>query len=497
MLLLPPPRQMIGSNFLCALLAGLLLVAPIAKAQQVLGPQASVQEIREIRAAGLQPELRLTYEWKQPGKPSQAVLLGIGQDYAYLKGLGRYELVDLLLRRIYYIDEIGQKFQAISLHRLVDHRGRLTEQAEAQLISLKKADDATARARLEAEYGVFPLSGSRSKLQRNDPTPDSVNFSIGNKDWIKLKLAPHGLNADQTRAYTRLVRLMFKMHPDATDYLERVRQPFAQVSFLTPTGDDQGVETQSLELTRMEEKMADYPLAANLTVTPEMTSSNDENDKLLLDLWPTMVDATRGHHGGGARQLEMARMEAANALRANRLFEAYLRFYEMIIQFGEDRASCDAAAGSECVDLGRATSKFSRDPQIMKLRQALVLGDDRAFDRASKLWLELDRKGPMGYFVDFLEANQLIQYHIDPDGGGDRSGLPTIREGFRRAIKSNPYVSPFYFDLGDYFYRLLRTDLAWICYDLGRSLPFTPYKAQGSQVDVLEQSLISHYAQFY
>jgi len=477
------------------------VLASPAIAQQALGPQASAEQIRALRAAGRQDEVRLLYGYSEAGAQPRRLLIGVGPDYAYLREGSRVELVDLLLRRIYRIDEAGKVFGATSLHGLVDRRSRELEQREMTLGLpgvAARTDIQVARADLEASYGLFSLSGDRSALKRTAPATDRIVYSAGATDLVDMALAPQTLDPDRARSLARVMRVAFAMHPDAVDEVERLRRPVRQATYRSGLPGERTI-TGKLDLLESQTVEADYPLGVDLKVRAPVRDSGDagHEDRLLADLWPVLLAATDGTAGAGARGVEAYRAEASDALRAGRAFEAYLRFYEMILQFGEGRALCADEAPQTCIDLSRASPRLGRDAQVSRLRETLALGEERKFDRALRQWRDFDRKTPVAHVLDLFEANQLSLYHADPAGGGDGSGLKAAAEAFGRALRGNPYASQFYHELGDHFYRLLRTDLAWTMYDLARALPYLPHKGQSSQVDVLELGLATRYPQFY
>jgi len=78
-------------------------------------------------------------------------------------------------------------------------------------------------------------------------------------------------------------------------------------------------------------------------------------------------------------------------------------------------------------------------------------------------------------------------------------GMPVgeILSMFASAIRGNPYVPTFYKDLGDYFARQYRSDLAWLCYDLGRQLPDANATPVLPSITNLEKRFAADFPQFF
>ncbi len=89
--------------------------------------------------------------------------------------------------------------------------------------------------------------------------------------------------------------------------------------------------------------------------------------------------------------------------------------------------------------------------------------------------------------VDDFLANDLIQ------AGRPGNALPL----FAAAIKANPYMPGYYKGMGDAYRHGFEPVLAWLCYDMGRSLPGSDKTSVMSAMNDYEAELAKKYPQFF
>ena len=156
------------------------------------------------------------------------------------------------------------------------------------------------------------------------------------------------------------------------------------------------------------------------------------------------------------------------------------------MQYGRSANDCTTGPRDvPCHDADDLNERLASDARAARLYKA-QLAQSKDPKLALELWRGLTRSDVTNaYVIDVFVANLL--------SSSDRAQAAAA---FGRAIRGNPYLGSVYKDLGDFFLRGARVDLAWLCYDLGRSLPGGGGGPLAS-VDGLELRLAQAYPDFF
>ena len=209
-----------------------------------------------------------------------------------------------------------------------------------------------------------------------------------------------------------------------------------------------------------------------------------------------MVGAAFGREGRGPTAFPSYLAAARAAIGRGALFEAWLTLMEATLHYLPHSAFCaeGTAGGSDCIGREVVQAVLLKDARVRELQTALALEQ-----RANKPEEMIERLGRIsrdgvskGYLLDVFRGNALSQrpdlletIGLDPEA--------LISSG----IRANPYVPSFYKDLGDHFARNLDFTRAFLCWDLGRSLPDGATNESLVQITELEAELERRFPEFF
>jgi hypothetical protein len=245
------------------------------------------------------------------------------------------------------------------------------------------------------------------------------------------------------------------------------------------------------ELASVEVIEVTYPLPSDYRADPLPARSGDTASAELRTLLPTMLEAIALRHGGGPRSVSDYEMAIDHALSSGKGFQALLLAVELSLQHGNLTANCAMTpVPRPCHSLREIRTAIGDDQRAVSYTAAMQAKQvGRDVGKAITIWRAIPRDDlANGYVIDDHIANAMTSKGML---GGETLSM------FASAIRGNPYVSTFYKDLGDYFARQYRTDLAWLCYDLGRKLPDANATPVLPSITNLEKRFAADFPQFF
>ncbi len=460
-----------------------------ARAAGSLGPQTDAATLRAARGAGVGTELLLEFELRHDKEAPTALALTIGSGYLDLVERGRETIYDFRLRRRLVLDRTGHAFTSIALYSDVafrrfdmEKRATLAEMmqratgGDAQLLRLKPFW-------IESEVGVLSGVSPRPSLTHESLADGAFRFRVDGDEVAYVAPAPERFSLRDGQGFARFLRYRLALHPDIIAAIEEDGRLPRRLVFTTVNGEERHVA--GLVLRRAERREGDYPLPADARPLLLPAAADDPESASLRHLLPLMQAAVAS--GQEPRTLGDYRQAVDRALKRHDGFAAALLLAEMTLQYGRQANDCTAAADPPCrtpEELGR---ELGGDARAAALYRAQALGGKDGGE-ALAIWRGLNREGePTGYIVDLFIANlESAANHRD-----------AAVAAFEKVLRGNPVLAIVYKDLGDHYLHVGRVDLAWICYDLGRSLRGRSEASSLKVVEALEQSLAAQYPDFF
>jgi len=200
-----------------------------------------------------------------------------------------------------------------------------------------------------------------------------------------------------------------------------------------------------------------------------------------------MLNAVAGKEGGGPRTIGQYQVLIGDALQNKAVFQASLWMLEANEQYGPRAFDCPGSGAPACYSMREIYTQSKSDPRVGDLIKSFDV--ERADpNQAIKLRRGLRRDDVAnGYVIDGFIGNTLNQT------GHANEALPLLIS----EVRGNPYVGGYYKDLGDLFRESFEPDLAWTCYDLGRSLPSGPNAPVIDSMNSYEAHLAEKLPQFF
>jgi hypothetical protein len=481
-----------------SLLAGsfalLLSATAPAPAAELAGPQLDATALRTARGAARGPALRLSYNFRQGDAPGVPLTVLIGKDYIDITEAGRETLYDFRLRRRLVLDREQGVFANLSLYGDVAFRRfemgkRMTmaamfdEPGRGEKLSLPLS---ITPLWLESDLGMRSGAKVRPKIEQATLPDRAIRFRVDGKEVALFAPAGEAVPGELIGSFARFLRLQLPLHPEIVTAISQDGRVPQRLVFVTVSGDDR--RPAGLILTKAERLDSDYPLPPKLEPRPLAGQPQDEEANSLRGLLPIMLDAVAGKRGGSPRSLADYRNAADLFLRKHQDFAAALLLAEMTLQYGRSANDCSTGPGGvPCHDPTELSLRFAGDRRAAQLYKAQEVETKDPVE-AAKLWETLRHDDvPGGYIVDAFLADRLSASDHRQDAMG----------AFAKALGANPLLTGVYKKLGDHFLRASRTDLAWLCYDLGRSLPVRSADSPLGEVGEFEQKLAEQYPDFF
>jgi hypothetical protein len=477
----------------CALAFALLLFAPAAvSAREIAGPQLDAAALRGARQAAPEPLVRLDFELHRGEAAPTPLTALIAADYVDIIESGRETLYDFRLRRRLDIDRANGTFASFSLYGdVAARRFQLYKGVELGRVFAAESHQPELplplqRFWLESDVGL--AVGAKPLPITQQKTADGARrYRYEGKDVGFFQPSHYAVPATLQRSFERFLRLQLPIHPDILAVITldgRLPQRLIVIGLVDGERVPLGLVLKSAG--RLE---ADYPLPAKFALRPLAGEATDAEALSLRRLLPTMVDAVSGRTGLAPRSLAEYRHAADQALGQGRGFAAMLLVSEAALQYGPIAGDCASGLGwaARCQrgdELNRVLANDPRAALFYKVQTAR--SRDPAAVVAELQGLKRDDVAD-GYVVDAFLADRL-------SAAGKRQ---EAMGAFALALAGNPYLAGVYKELGDHYLRAARSDLAWICYDLGRSLPGRRSDDALAAVDAMEDQLAATYPAFF
>jgi hypothetical protein len=453
------------------------------------GPQADAATLRTARGAGVGPELLLEFELRHDREAPSALTLTIGSDYLDLVEHNRETIYDFRLRRRLVLDRAARTFISVALYSDIafrrfdmEKRATLAEMmqratgGEAQMLGLKPFW-------IESEVGVSSGVLPRPSVAHEILADGTSRFRVDGDEVAYVAPMPERFSLRDGQGFARFLRYRLALHPDIVATIEEDGRLPRRLVFVTVNGEQRHVA--GLVLRRAERREGDYPLPATVRPLPLPATADDPESASLRRLLPSMLEAVAS--GREPRTLADYRLAVERALKRHDGFAAALLLAEMTLQYGREANDCTAAAGLPCRTPEELSRELGGDVRAAALYRAQALGGKDGGE-ALAIWRGLNREGePEGYIVDLFIAN------LESAANHREAAIAA----FEKVLRGNPALGVLYKDLGDHYLRAGRVDLAWICYDLGRSLRGRSEATSLKVVDALEQSLAAQYPDFF
>jgi hypothetical protein len=480
------------SGWLGALALALVVLLPAATpAREVAGPQLDAAALRAARQAAPQMQLRLIFDLHYGNAPPTQLTAFIASDYIDVIEGARETLYDFRLRRRLNVDRAARVFANFSLYGDVTFRrfelNKRVDLAELFAETSHGEEPPLPLQRFWLESDVGLAGGAKPLGISQEPTRDgAVRFRLDHEEVALFAPASQAVPPELRQSFARFLRLRLPIHPDILTAIAldgRLPQRLVLVGLAQGERRTIGLVLKSAEPFEM-----DYPLPVTLEPRPLAGQAADTEATSLRGLMPTMLDAVSGRHGP-PRPLADYRRAADAALKQKQGFAAMLLLSEAALQYGAAAGDCDTGLGwaTQCQRTNEINSVLDQDPRTaLFYRAQTVTPKDPA--AAAAAWQDLKHDDVSdGFVVDAFLADRL-------SAAGHRQ---EAMGAFALALAGNPYLTGVYKEMGDHFLRASRTDLAWICYDLGRSLPGRQADDALSAVDALEDKLAAAYPAFF
>lgn len=475
-----------------ALTLALLLTPAAGSTAEIAGPQLDAAALRAARQAAPRTQLRLVFDLHRGNAAPVPLTALLGTDYADVVEGGRETLYDFRLRRRLNLDRAAQAFANLSLYGDVAFRRfELTNRLElADLFAEASRGEELPlflqRFWIESDAGLA-ASATPLAISHETLADGALRFRFAGEEVALFAPSTQMVPAALQRSVARFLRLRLPIHPDilAAITLDG-RLPRRLVLVGLAHGERRPI---GLVLRSVERLEGDYPLPAGFEPRPLAGQAADAEGLSLGGLLPTMLEAVSGRRAAAPRSLADYRRAADQALGQGHGFAAMLLLSEAALQYGTAAGDCASGLGwaAGCPRTDDIRRALAADPRAMLFYKAQTT-EPKDAAAAVTVWQDLKHDDVAdGYVVDAFLADRLSA------AGHRREAMAA----FARALAGNPYLAGVYKELGDHFLRISRTDLAWVCYDLGRSLPGRSADDALAPVDVLEAKLASLYPAFF
>ncbi len=470
----------------CVLAAGAgvgIPIAGIAATAPIAGPLATAEQIRAAHP-GAAPALKLVFNRSENGPASSAITATIAADFLDITSGKTETIYDFKLRRVIAIDSDARRFTNGSLYAVVAFRVFERRNTTALGGALAAANVGLGPESLmpfwaESEFGVIDPRQARPKIDRQTDPNGALSFRYQGAEVVRFTPSTQSVAAGDRVRFARALRYLVRIHPAILDDIVATGFIPATLTYTWVNGPNKSTET--LTLRSAERIDATFPLLADSSFEVLRVAPGDARGAALNEVLPPMLQAVAGQYARGSKSILDYQAAIGEALQNRAPFQAMLLEMELSLQHGPVSVQClNAPAVPRCYTLREVASLAAGDPRMQAYIQAIQIeAMDR--NRAIELHQGIARGGLKDTAaLDIGLANALSQSQKRNDA------LPF----FLNAIRANPYVAAFYKDLGDHFQREYRMDLAWLLYDLGRTLPGAD-AGNLQYIDQLEQQLAS------
>jgi hypothetical protein len=259
----------------------------------------------------------------------------------------------------------------------------------------------------------------------------------------------------------RWMRHALPIHPDALDIMLDADGIPSRFSFLVFSPSSPAGRREIWTRTSLQTEQADYPWPADIETAPAESYEMRDTQYLPLIQAGLRAAATPDEAPDGQDFIEIA--DAANN-RADRA-GAYLTLFQASNHFG---ACASADASAVCQRIGRSAALGADDPQFEAILATLTaMGNNRAA-ALDGLQQHLARETFAGATANLLAAQALAT--VQTSGGGAEYNTNPIRL-FAQSARLDPYAPLTYWHAGRYAVSQGDIEMAWLLFDIARSLP--------------------------
>jgi hypothetical protein len=357
----------------------------------------------------------------------------------------------------------GDDYVRRSLYADIGFRVAELRNRMALLETLREADVDALKGEEVAVEHLFGIDDEITEANISKTDGSTISYGHNGKLLAEFSAKGRKLSPDESQAFVRFLRYYCGGHPDIlSDVQVRGVLPDAlriDVSNVTE------VISFALRVDSVQACDPARPDFSGLRPTVLPPEPLGTLTALALQLKP-----------GAVEDMGIALGSAADAaLAKGAMLEAALLYFERLLMQGTDPPKV-------LVDQREA---FEANPDSKLLFEALMAGtEDPA--RAVELFASLEGKaGRGGHILKVFRAGML------PSLGDTLKA----RDLYVEALIVNPALAGAWKDLGDIYHANYETDVAWLCWDVGRKL--SPEHDMLRSVSKLEQVLRSNYPGFF
>jgi hypothetical protein len=447
-----------------------------------IGPTASAASLIAARGAVQEPALEFVY--KIEGGSPGTITVDLAQDFSVIQRDNQLLIYDFALRRIITLDDPSHSFENASLYGMVDFFSAETynRRVERDVLSkVKVADQVAALAPFwtQSQLHVMAPEDGTPKIDRRADTNGSIHFSYSGAEVASYVPSKHVLTKDEAARLSKFLRFYAPIHPGIIDDIAASGHLPDRLSYESVSATK--VPTTIWTLQSAVPVKAAFPLLAGSKV---LLPKFEGETAAVAGLIPVMQAAIAGS-APGRHSAEDYRASIDVALTAGKPFQAALIALELSEQYGKQSNDCAKPQG--CHSLKEIIAAAKADPRMEALSQALSDTSPQKADAIKTLQAMKRDDLSNPYVLDEFLADDLVA------ANRSNEALPLLV----KAIKGNPYLAGYYKDLGDLFRFQFRSDIAWFCYDLGRTLPGGADAPVISEMNGYEAQLAKNYPQFF
>lgn len=419
---------------------------------------------------------------KDPNPPDEAGTLSLAPDYMALeKAGGGIRIVDFALRRTLSFGGGQPGLRNDSLFAALDFYdmeasnravlGRAFKRLGRRELDLPGHEQYLFEAALGVRTpGAAPMAVDVSK--RGDRV--SVQYMGG--EIASVRFGREELTPAQGEMLARALRNLFPIHPAA---LEAVL-PLRRLPVAIETVHSYHVRSKartSIRLERVGTRAQAYPLPAGLAadVSYDAYSRRPRLAAFLKGVTDTALQAIRGSYAKPRPSFEDYSAAADQARKKGDPVESGLAWLAASLHYPDRMAACEApGADAFCAAYRAQMRAAGRAPQFGKIAKAAEHCTRQEWEQGVRTLASVDVSGkPHGYVASMimfcLAAGLPAKTLKTIDGMGTRYPLSALDSGLA-AIKANPYVPSYYYDIGVKFARSYMNAAAWRMFDLGYAL---------------------------
>ena len=336
----------------------------------------------------------------------------------------------------------------------------------------------------QQELGVVDPADEPVEITQVSLSGGGIQFTAGGEVVARYIASDKALPPSEQKGFTRFLYANASLHPKIIDAVLASGMVPKEIFFVNMLGGKR--RSVQWELISTEHLNAPYPLPLDYASKILGHGELDAESQPLANILPLMLDAV-AQRASGLRNLSDYGGQITDALGRKAHFAVFLTFLEVSLQYGQEAALCSSGRSTGCLDRSTLTDAVKSDPRSAALSGALAV-EKSDLGKAVAMEQGIDRSGVSnGYVLDDFIGNTLVEAVRGSEA------VPFLS----KAIQGNPYIAGYYKDFGDLFRESFRADLAWVFYDLGRTLPGGPNAPVISRINEYEEFLEKKCPQFF